>query len=70
MAGSAFDLVSEGGFDLGDLVRDTATGFTGVLTAVVFYLGGSTRVCVESAGGGGGERWVELSRVESADEEG
>lgn len=33
--------------ELGDRVKDTITGFSGIVTAVAYYLNGCVRICVQ-----------------------
>ena len=53
-------------FSMGDLVKDSVTGFTGIVTAYSFYITGSPRVCVEAKsvdGKPGESAWFDEERL-------
>ena len=53
-------------FKMGDFVKDSVTGFTGIITVYSFYITGNPRVCVEaeSVDGKPGESdWFDEERL-------
>ena len=51
---------------LGAKVRDSATGFTGVVTGLCTYLSGSSQILVEPPSGD--SRWIQTARAEVVDQ--
>lgn len=62
-------------FELGQVVQDDATGFSGTITAVAHYHGGGVQYLVEAPAGSmdcsqqpGQSRWFDSGRLKSRDQ--